>query len=127
MLRLEVRNAAVPIEHVVEIAVPDELIVERMSGRRSHLASGRTYHVKFNPPKVAGKDDVTGEALVQRDDDKEETVRNRLEVYHRQTEPLVEYYRKWGAGGDAKAPKYHRVDGTKGVDEVRDAIFSALG
>src|SRR6476619_4126325 len=103
------KNAAVPIEHVVEIAVPDELIVERMSGRRSHLASGRTYHVKFNPPKVAGKDDVTGEALVQRDDDKEETVRNRLEVYHRQTEPLVEYYRKWGAGGDKNAPRYHRV------------------
>jgi adenylate kinase len=121
------KNAAVPIEHVVEIAVPDELIVERMSGRRSHLASGRTYHVKFNPPKVAGKDDVTGEALVQRDDDKEETVRNRLEVYHRQTEPLVEYYRKWGAGGDKNAPRYHRVDGTKGVDEVRDAIFAALG
>jgi adenylate kinase len=121
------KSAAVPIEHVVEIAVPDELIVERMSGRRSHLASGRTYHVKFNPPKVAGKDDITGEPLVQRDDDKEETVRNRLEVYHRQTEPLVEYYRKWGSGGDANAPKYHRVDGTKSVDEVRDAIFSALG
>ena len=121
------KNAAVPIEHVVEIAVPDELIVERMSGRRSHLASGRTYHLKFNPPKVAGKDDVTGEPLVQRDDDKEETVRNRLEVYHRQTEPLVDYYRKWGTSGDRKAPKYHRVDGTKSVDEVRDAIFAALG
>jgi adenylate kinase len=121
------KNAAVPIEHVVEIAVPDELIVERMSGRRSHLASGRTYHLKFNPPKVAGKDDVTGEPLVQRDDDKEETVRNRLEVYHRQTEPLVDYYRKWGTSGDAKAPKYHRVDGTKSVDEVRNAIFAALG
>jgi len=121
------KSAAVPIEHVVEIAVPDELIVERMSGRRSHLASGRTYHLKFNPPKVAGKDDVTGEPLVQRDDDKEETVRNRLEVYHRQTEPLVEYYRKWGSSGDKSAPRYHRVDGTKSVDEVRDAIFSALG
>ena len=121
------KNAGVAIEHVVEVAVPDELIVERMSGRRSHLASGRTYHLRFNPPKVAGKDDVTGEALVQRDDDKEETVRNRLEVYHRQTEPLVEYYRKWGTSGDPKAPRYHRVDGTKSVDEVRDAIFAALG
>ena len=121
------KSAGVHIEHVVEIAVPDDQIVERMSGRRSHLASGRTYHLKFNPPKVAGKDDVTGEPLVQRDDDKEETVRNRLDVYHRQTEPLVEYYRKWATGGDAKAPKYHRVDGTRGVDAVRDAIFAALG
>jgi adenylate kinase len=121
------RNSGVPLEHVVEIAVPDEVIIERMSGRRAHLPSGRTYHLKFNPPRVAGKDDVTGEALVQRDDDREETVRNRLEVYHRQTEPLVEYYRKWGGSGDAKAPKYHRVDGTKGVDEVRDAVFAALG
>ena len=121
------KNSGVQLEHVVEIAVPDELIVERMSGRRSHLASGRTYHLKFNPPKVAGRDDVTGEALVQRDDDKEETVRNRLDVYHRQTEPLVEYYRKWSAGGDARAPKYHRVDGTRSVDEVRDAVFAALG
>jgi adenylate kinase len=121
------KNAGVAIEHVVEIAVPDELIVERMSGRRSHPASGRTYHLKFNPPKVAGKDDATGEPLVQRDDDKEETVRNRLDVYHRQTEPLVEYYRKWSTGGDAKAPKYHRVDGTKSVDAVRDLVFAALG
>jgi adenylate kinase len=121
------KNAGVAIEHVVEIAVPDELIVERMSGRRSHLASGRTYHLKFNPPKVAGRDDVTGEALVQRDDDKEETVRNRLDVYHRQTEPLVEYYRKWSASADPKAPKYHRVDGTRSVDAVRDQVFAALG
>ena len=121
------KNAGVPLQHVVEIAVPDELIVERMSGRRAHLASGRTYHIKFNPPKVEGKDDVTGEPLVQRDDDKEATVRNRLEVYHRQTEPLIEYYRKWAATGDAKAPKYHRVDGTKGVEQVRDDVFAALG
>ena len=121
------KNAGVAIEHVVEIAVPDELIVERMSGRRSHLASGRTYHVKFNPPKVAGKDDVTGEPLVQRDDDKEETVRNRLDVYHRQTEPLVDYYAKWAATGDARAPKYHRIDGLGKVEEVRDRIFAALG
>ncbi|MBC8022443.1 MAG: adenylate kinase [Burkholderiales bacterium] len=121
------KNSGVALEHVVDIAVPDEAIVERMSGRRAHLSSGRTYHVKYNPPKVAGKDDATGEPLVQRDDDKEETVRNRLEVYHRQTEPLVEYYRKWAAGGDPKAPRYHRVDGTRGVNEVRDAIFAALG
>jgi adenylate kinase len=121
------KNSGVALEHVVEIAVPDEVIVERMSGRRAHLSSGRTYHVKFNPPKVAGKDDATGEPLVQRDDDKEETVRNRLDVYHRQTEPLIEYYRKWGASGDPKAPKYHRVDGTRSVDEVRDAVFAALG
>ena len=121
------KNSGVQLEHVVEIAVPDEVIVERMSGRRSHLSSGRTYHVKFNPPKVAGKDDVTGEPLVQRDDDKEETVRNRLQVYHRQTEPLVDYYRKWAAMGDSKAPRYHHVDGTKNVDRVRDSIFAALG
>src|SRR3954471_10574375 len=112
-----VAETLVDIDNVLEIVVPDEVIVERMSGRRAHLPSGRTYHVKFNPPKVAGKDDVTGEPLVQRDDDKEATVRNRLDVYHRQTEPLIEYYRKWGASGDAKAPRYHRVDGTKSVDQ----------
>jgi adenylate kinase len=121
------RKSGVHIESVVEIAVPDGVIIERMSGRRVHLPSGRTYHVKYNPPKVPGKDDATGEALIQRDDDKEATVRNRLDVYHRQTEPLIEYYRKWGASGDPKAPKYHRVDGTKGVDEVREAVFAALG
>jgi adenylate kinase len=120
------KNAGVAIEHVVEIAVPDEVIVERMSGRRAHLPSGRTYHVKYNPPKVAGKDDVTGEALVQRDDDKEETVKKRLGVYHHQTEPLVHYYEKWAKTGDAKAPKYHRVDGIGTVDQVRDRIFAAL-
>jgi adenylate kinase len=117
----------VPIEHVVEVAVPDATIVERMSGRWSHTPSGRTYHTKFNPPKVAGRDDVTGEALTQRDDDKEETVRKRLEVYHRQTEPLVDYYARWAATGDKKAPKYTRVDGIGTVDEVRDRIFAALG
>jgi adenylate kinase len=121
------RNAGVSIEHVVEIAVPDEVIVERMSGRRAHLPSGRTYHVKFNPPKVADKDDVTGEPLVQREDDKEETVKKRLAVYHQQTEPLVDYYRKWAASGDARAPEYHRVDGIGGVDEVRERVFAALG
>jgi adenylate kinase len=117
----------VPIEHVVEITVPDAAIVERMSGRWSHAPSGRTYHVKFNPPKVAGRDDVTGEPLTQRDDDKEATVRNRLEVYHRQTEPLIAYYAKWSAAGDARAPKYHRVDGLGTVEEVRDRVFAALG
>jgi adenylate kinase len=121
------KTAAVPIEHVVEIAVPDAAIVERMSGRWSHAPSGRTYHVKFNPPKVAGRDDVTGEPLTQREDDKEGTVRNRLEVYHRQTEPLIEYYAKWASKGDPRAPGYHRVDGMGTVEEVRDRIFAALG
>jgi len=120
------KNAGVDLEHVVEIAVPDELIVERMSGRRVHLASGRSYHVKFNPPKVDMKDDVTGEPLVQRADDKEETVRNRLAVYHRQTEPLVHYYESWSKAGDGKAPYYDRVDGLGNVEEVRDRIFHAL-
>jgi adenylate kinase len=117
----------VAIEHVVEVAVPDATIVERMSGRWSHTPSGRTYHTKFNPPKAAGRDDITGEALTQRDDDKEETVRKRLEVYHRQTEPLVEYYARWAASGDKRAPRYSRIDGIGSVDEVRDRIFAALG
>jgi adenylate kinase len=121
------KSAAVPIEHVVEIAVPDAAIVERMSGRWSHVPSGRTYHVKFNPPKVAGRDDATGEPLTQREDDKEATVRNRLDVYHRQTEPLVAYYAKWAAARDARAPRYHRVDGLGTVEEVRDRIFAVLG
>ena len=121
------KTAQVPIEHVVEIAVSDATIVERMSGRRVHVASGRTYHAKFNPPKKDMVDDVTGEALVLRKDDEEATVRNRLEVYHRQTEPLVAYYEKWAATGDRRAPKYHRIDGVGAVEEVRDRIFAALG
>ncbi len=121
------KTAGVPIEHVVEVAVSDATIVERMSGRRVHLPSGRTYHVKFNPPKKDMLDDVTGEALVQRKDDEEATVRNRLEVYHRQTEPLIAYYSKWAATGDPKAPKYHHIDGVGKVEEVRDRIFAALG
>jgi len=121
------RNSGVRLEHVVEVYVPDEVIIYRMSGRRVHVASGRTYHVKYNPPKVAMKDDVTGDDLVQRKDDLEETVKNRLDVYHRQTEPLVEYYRKWQATGDANAPRYDRVDGIGGVEEVRDRVFAALG
>ena len=121
------KNSGVALEHVVDIAVPDAAIVERMSGRRAHLPSGRTYHVKFNPPKVAGKDDVTGEALVQREDDKEETVKKRLAIYHQQTEPLVHYYRKWAESADPRAPKYHRVDGVGTVEQIRDRVLAALG
>jgi adenylate kinase len=120
------KEAGVPIDAVVDIDVPDEEIIKRMSGRRAHLASGRTYHVIFNPPKVEGKDDVTGEPLVQRDDDKEETVRKRLDVYHDQTEPLIDYYKKWEASGEAGAPKYIRIEGVGKVDEIRDAIFAGL-
>ena len=120
------KEAGVPIDAVVDIDVPDEEIIRRMSGRRAHLASGRTYHVIFNPPKVEGKDDVTGEPLVQRDDDKEETVRKRLDVYHDQTEPLIDYYKKWEASGEPGAPKYIRIEGVGKVDEIRDAIFEGL-
>lgn len=120
------KEAGVPIDAVVDIEVPDQEIIKRMSGRRAHLPSGRTYHVVFNPPKEEGKDDVTGEPLIQRDDDKEETVRKRLEVYHNQTEPLVEYYKKWEAGGDSAAPKYIRIEGVGKVDEIRDQIFAEL-
>ena len=120
------KNAPVPIDYVLEIDVPDASIVERMSGRRVHPASGRTYHVKFNPPKVAGRDDVTGEPLIQRDDDKEETVVKRLTVYHQQTEPLVSYYSKWSGAGRPGAPKYRAVDGTSGVETTRAAVFAAL-
>jgi adenylate kinase len=118
---------AVQIDYVVEIAVDDEEIVKRMSGRRAHLASGRTYHILYNPPKVEGKDDVTGEDLVQRDDDKEETVRKRLKVYHDQTEPLIDYYSKWAQTGETNAPKYVRIEGIGKVEEIRDNIFKALG
>src|SRR5438093_7404565 len=100
------KEAGVPIDYVLEIDVPDEAIIERMSGRRVHPASGRTYHVKFNPPKVEGRDDATGEELIQRDDDQEETVRKRLAVYQSQTRPVVEYYSRWAAAGDASAPRY---------------------
>jgi len=120
------RDAAVAIDYVLEIDVPDTAIVDRMSGRRVHLPSGRTYHVRYNPPRVAGKDDVTGEDLVQRDDDREETVRKRLDVYHAQTMPLIEYYAKWAASGDARAPKFRKVDGTGSVDAIRDACLAAL-
>ncbi|HEX4943500.1 MAG TPA: adenylate kinase [Usitatibacteraceae bacterium] len=121
------KASGIDVDHVVEIAVDDAAIIERMSGRRVHLASGRTYHAKYNPPKVPGKDDVTGEALIQRDDDTEETVRKRLAIYHRQTVPLVEFYAKWAASGDARAPKCHRIPGSGTVEEVRDRVFAALG
>jgi adenylate kinase len=118
------KAAGVKLDAVVEVDVPDEEIIKRMSGRRVHLASGRTYHVVFNPPKVAGKDDVTGEDLIQRDDDKEETVRARLKVYHDQTEPLVAFYQKEAAGSGVK---YVKIDGIGKVDQIRDQIFAALG
>jgi adenylate kinase len=120
------KDAGVAIDAVVDIDVPDQEIIKRMSGRRVHLASGRTYHITFNPPKVEGTDDVTGEPLIQRDDDKEETVRKRLDVYHNQTEPLIGYYKKWEASGDATAPKYIRIEGIGKVDEIRDKIFRQL-
>jgi len=120
------KDAGVPIDFVLEIDVPDSEIVERMSGRRAHLPSGRTYHVKYNPPKVEGKDDVTGEDLVQRDDDKEETVKKRLDVYHAQTKPLVEYYSTWAASGDAKAPKVRKIEGLGAVEEITARAFDAL-
>jgi adenylate kinase len=118
--------AGVAIDYVLEIAVPDADIIDRMSGRRVHLASGRTYHVRFNPPKAEGRDDLTGEALIQRDDDKEVTVRKRLEVYHAQTSVLVDYYSQWAASGAAGAPKYRKVVGVGTVDEIRQRAFDAL-
>ncbi len=120
------KEAGVAIDAVVDIDVPDEEIIKRMSGRRVHLASGRTYHLVFNPPKVEGKDDETGEDLIQRDDDKEETVKKRLDVYHDQTEPLIGYYKDWESTGEAAAPTYVRIEGVGKVDEIRDAIFKAL-
>ncbi|MES9813338.1 MAG: adenylate kinase [Candidatus Thiodiazotropha sp.] len=118
------REAGVPIDAVVEIDVPDEEIIKRMSGRRVHLASGRTYHIIYNPPKTEGKDDVTGEDLIQRDDDQEETVKARLKVYHDQTEPLVSFYSKAADSGDCK---YLKINGVGGVDEIREQIFQGLG
>ena len=120
------KDAGVAIDYVLEIDVPDAAIVERMSGRRVHVASGRTYHLKFNPPRVADRDDVTGEPLIQRDDDREETVLKRLAVYHAQTEPLVAYYARWAATGDPRAPKYRKVDGMGSVDAIRAQVLAAL-
>ena len=120
------KSAGVPVDYVVDFDVPDEDIVERLSGRRVHPASGRVYHVKYNPPKVPGKDDVTGEDLVLRDDDREETVRHRLAVYHTQTRPLVEYYKRWAQTGDPAAPKLRKISGVGTVDEVTQRINAAL-
>jgi adenylate kinase len=120
------KDSGVTIDYVLEIDVPDELIVERMSGRRTHPASGRVYHVKFNPPKKEGVDDLTGEALVQRDDDQAETVKKRLAVYHNQTEVLLGYYNKWAQSGLPGAPKYRKISGVGPVEQVRDAAFAAL-
>jgi len=120
------KAAGVKIDFVLEIDVPDSSIIERMSGRRVHVASGRTYHVTFNPPKTAGKDDVTGEELIQRDDDKEETVKKRLDVYHQQTRPLVDYYGQWAATGDAAAPQYRKISGVGSVDEITSRALEAL-
>jgi adenylate kinase len=117
------KDAGVPIDAVVEIDVPDEEIIKRMSGRRVHLASGRTYHVVFNPPKEEGKDDETGEPLIQRDDDQEETVKARLKVYHDQTEPLIAFYSKEAEAGNCK---YVKIDGVGGVNDIRDQIFAGL-
>lgn len=117
----------VEVDGVVEIDVDDAEIIKRMSGRRVHLASGRTYHVTFNPPKVEGKDDETGEDLIQRDDDQEETVKKRLDIYHEQTEPLIDYYSTWANAGEANSPKYIKVNGIGKVEEIRDQIFNDLG
>ena len=120
------KSAGVKLDLVLEIDVPDEAIIERMGGRRAHLPSGRTYHLKFNPPKVAGKDDVTGEDLVQREDDKEDTVRKRLQVYQSQTRPLVDYYSAWAASGDPHAPRYRRITGTGTVEQITERALAAL-
>jgi len=121
------KHAGVKLDAVLEIDVPDEAIIERMSGRRVHAASGRTYHVKFNPPRVEGLDDATGEPLIQRDDDKEATVRKRLQVYQEQTRPLVDYYASWAANGTADAPRYRKISGTGSVEEITARAFEALG
>ncbi|MDB5746572.1 MAG: adenylate kinase [Massilia sp.] len=120
------KDNGINVDYVLEIDVPDDMIVERMSGRRTHPGSGRVYHTKFNPPKVADIDDVTGEPLVQRDDDKEETVMKRLSVYHNQTEVLLGYYNNWAQSGLPGAPKYRKIMGVGPVEQVRDAAFAAL-
>ncbi len=120
------KDANIVIDAVIEIAVDDDEIIKRMGGRRAHLASGRTYHIIYNPPKEENKDDVTGEPLVQRDDDKEETVRSRLKVYHDQTAPLITYYNDWSEKGGEGAPRYTRVEGVGSMEDIRDQIFSAL-
>jgi adenylate kinase len=120
------RDAGIGIDFIIEIEVGDSEILRRMSGRRVHLASGRSYHIDYNPPKVPGKDDVTGEPLVQRPDDNEETVKKRIATYHSQTKPLIAYYMNWAETGDAKAPKYVNIYGSGSVEHIRDKIFAAL-
>ena len=121
------RAAGVCVDVLLEIEVPDSDIVERMSGRRLHLPSGRTYHVRFNPPKAAGRDDLTGEPLIQREDDREDVVRNRLQVYHSQTRAVVDYFRKWADSGEDGAPVYRNVNGVGSVEDVRGRVLQALG
>ncbi|WP_106477504.1 adenylate kinase [Phytohalomonas tamaricis] len=121
------KDANIKLDHVVEIAVADQEIIKRLSGRRVHPDSGRIYHVEYNPPRQEGKDDVTGEPLIQRDDDKESTVRNRLSVYHEQTAPLVEYYQQWAKDEPAQAPQYHRIEGVGSVTDIQAKLMSALG
>jgi adenylate kinase len=120
------RDAGIDMNFVIEIEVADAEILKRMSGRRVHLASGRTYHIEFNPPKVEGKDDVTGEPLVQRSDDNEETVKQRIKTYHDQTKPLVDYYMQWSASGDARAPHCVNIQGLGAVNDIRDKMFAAI-
>ena len=120
------KNSGVVLDYVLEIDVPFDAIIDRMSGRRVHVASGRSYHLSFNPPKVAGVDDVTGEALIQRDDDKEETVKKRLDVYSALTRPLVDYYSGWAQQDPASAPHYRRISGTGSVEEIKSRAFEAL-
>ncbi|MBU3724236.1 MAG: adenylate kinase [Burkholderiaceae bacterium] len=121
------KDAGVKLDAVLEITVPDADIIDRMSGRRVHVASGRTYHVKFNPPKTEDKDDVTGEPLIQRDDDQESTVKKRLEIYHNQTKPLVDFYQKWAAAGEASAPRVVTIQGVGSVESITDRVLQALG
>lgn len=121
------RNSGVNLDFVLEIDVGADEIIRRLSGRRVHPASGRNYHLAFNPPKVSGKDDVTGEPLIQRDDDREETIRKRLQVYQQRTRPLVEYYSTWTAQGDPRAPRYRKISGNGTVEEIRERILAALG
>lgn len=120
------RNANISLDHVIEIVVPDSEIMDRLCGRRVHVASGRVYHIKFNPPKVDGIDDITGEPLIHRDDDKEQTIANRLAVYHQQTEPLVNYYEEWAVSDQSKAPRFHRVSGTGDTESIFSNIIKAI-
>ena len=120
------RELNIDVDYVVEISVDDAEIIKRMSGRRAHLASGRTYHTIYNPPKTEGIDDVTGEELVQREDDKEETVKKRLDIYHEQTEPLIEYYRSYSQSGESSSPQYAKIEGVGSVENIREKVFGAL-